>query len=418
MPGDIDSVYQYICQLTDHQPDNVAHRQIIYGFLNANVRSLFTRKPWTFARKVAQVTLRGDVVGGTATFTQGSKSVVGIGTAFTSAMEGMWINVGLTDFNPAHWFRIGRVQSTTQAYLDEQWLLPGIGPTTYTLRQRFVAMPRDCVNYQNVWDSQDVQGILGYQRPESADRGWFDESITGTPKWYSDADSWNPRTPDRAPTATLHAALGSLVADRPLKYKYTWLVGDTETGASPIVEITPTGTSLQVDLSGFQENLTAADGRKACLYKADDTGIFYKLDEFNGATYVDDGSVAVNRAIPYTDANNRQYIRVYPRLAAGSDDLVVSVRYWFTPRELQKASDYPEMPPDAEEAVKAMTIADVFTKNGNAGQANVWRALAKERIGHLERHYLTQRTSIAVRRPYGQQRSTYMMGTDPVLVDP
>lgn len=409
--------YRWICAQAQYDPDNVNYKAAIREFYNANARRVFTMHPWTFARKVAQIDLYGDITGGTVTLTNGGRTVAGVGTAFTSSMQGMWIQPGLTGFKSKLWAQIGRVLNSTTAYLVSPYVWPSVSGSAYTIRQRSAPMPKDCVNYQDVWDANDKSGILGYRNPFEAERIWYDEDVSGTPRWYTDADPWNPQTPERALTAVQsNTAPGALVSGRTYVYRYTWFLGEVETGASPDVEITITGGNDTVTLSGFEQT-GPTDGRYARIYRAEkDVGVFYRITTtYDFTSYVDDGTIT-DRTYPYMDGNNIQYIRPYPRYAAGDGGSVL-VRYHYAPRPIQKDTDYVEMPMDAAEAVKAYTVADVLGSVANAApQAKYWRDLGDERVRQMMRLYITQRPNVARRRAFVGGRMSYMVGSDPTVI--
>lgn len=415
MPADWKSSRVNIYQQSDYQPNSSAYDTQLLAFYNTNMRAIVRMHPWTFLRRTAVVRLYADYATGTATFTANSRVVTGSGTAWTSTMAGSWIQAATSSFSIRRWHRIGRVASATSLFLEDPF--PGVTATgsVFTIRQRFVPMPRDCLNYQTTTDPQQKQGMLWYVPPDEADASMYNEDTTGTPRLYTDADPWSPRTPERALTATL-AAGGSLVAGRVYVYKWTWQVGDTETGSSPTVEATPTGATLKVSLSGFQEIDSAVYGQSAVLYRAEkDVGIFYKLADVTSDPYVDDGTVTLDRSLTYYDANQRQYIRPFPRLGAGSDELDVNVRYHFLPREIQKDSDYLEMPDDVCDVVRAMTVVDVLRTKANASAAtlDVWGEVVKNGIRSMEKRYMAQAPNTTVRRPFSGGAMRWITGTDP-----
>lgn len=414
MPGDWNSTYRFICQMTGFDPESSAYKTQIMAYWNSATRDLFGRHPWNFAMRLATVNVNPDYTTGTCTFTSGSNELTGSGTAWTQKMEGAYIHTGLTSLNPTGWRRIGRYSSATSMYLEEDWPSPTVAASTHTIRQLYVAMPKDCKKYQLLTDEHTDKGMLYYQAPAAVDRRYLDPDVTGTPRWFTDAPDLNPRTPERALTATL-AAGGSLTSGRTYIYKYTWFVGDIETGCSPTVSATPSGGNLTVALSGFQEISPLSDGRIAYLYRAEsDVGIFYRLAQVSsaGGTLTDDGTTYTpDRANPYVDGNRVQMIRVYPRLGTGDSTVTHTIRYWAFPREVQKDSDYFEMPQDAEEAVKAMVIANILRSvGGSSGQAEHWERVATERIRVLEKHELSQKPNEIVRGAFGHARSGWILG--------
>lgn len=413
MSGDFGANYRYICSQVDYDPDDTQYRTQVLGFWNAAKRLLFAMKPWTFAEKFAVLSLQGDYATGTAIFTSGSRTVVGSGTAWTTAMEGSYIQTGTSAFSPTRWARIGRVGSATTMFLVDPWPFAGASGVAHTIRQRYVPMPRDCINYENIWNPALAIGEIRYMARAEFERVPMNEETTGTTRVFASAESWTPPTPERALTATLSASAGTLVDGRTYQFKYTWVIGGTESGASPVVEVTAATATPSVNLTDMQE-VGATDGRYLRLYMAEkDVGIYYRV-----ATYSNVSTIAVtapisDRTYPYMDGAQTQYIQPYPRYGAG-DSAEVRVRYHAMPRETQKLSDYEEMPLDAIEAIRATTIADVLgSKAGMVTREDYWRGLAKDRIRQLESHYLVQAPSRIIRRPFDGRSATYLTGSDP-----
>lgn len=414
MPGDLASTLRYVKQVTGYEPQSDTYDAQLVGFWNARQTELFGIAEWNFAMRLATLSVQPDYATGLCTFTNGSNELSGSGTSWTTAMEGSYIQAATSSFSPAGWRRIGRVASTTSAYLEEDWDLPTASSSAHTIRQLFVPMPKDCKNYRMVTDDQGDRGMLRYVSPGEADRSYLDNDTTGTPCWYTDGPDLNPRTPERALTASLSATAGTLTVGRTYYYKYTWYVGGIETGCSPVVSQTPSVGNQTIALSGFQEISPLADGRVAYLYRADDVGIYYRIATVSsaGGTYNDSGT-APDRSIPYLDGNRRQFVRVYPRLGAGESADTYTIRYQCYPRELQKDSDYPEMPGDAVEAVRAQVIADVLRSvAGASGSAEHWEALAKDRIRTLQKTEIAQKPINLVRgAQYADNRPFRVLGT-------
>lgn len=398
----------FIRQQTAFEPENDSYNAQLLGFFNTNLLHVFTMRAWTFARKVAVIPVYADVATGTVTLTNGSRSVVGSGTAWTTAMEGCYLQTGTSAFNPGRWVRIGRVSSATVLLLESPYPFAGVAGVAHTIRQRYVPMPRDCVRYQTVTDANADRGMLAYRNPYEVDRIYLDEDVGGTPFWYTDAPSYNPPTPERALTATLTAG-GALVSGRTYQWKYTWRIGDAETGASNVVEATPSGANLSVNLTGMQE-IAGNDGRYLRLYQAEkDVGIFYLVGEYSAVsagTPIPIADPITDRTTPYVDGNQTQFIRVFPRNNTDST-IYASVRYHYRPREIQKDSDYPDMPTDCEEAITALTIANVLDTQNNPSGAATWRNLAAARIRTMEGTYMAQEPEATVRRTWIGSRGGY-----------
>lgn len=416
MPSSFLDSYRLIAARVDFDPDSTQYKGQVKRLYNAHMRHLCALRNWTFMRKVATVTLSADVTTGLVTLTNGSATVTGVGTSWTTAMEGRWINIGTASYNPSTWARIGRVASATSLRLESPWTPATSASTTYTIRQRYVQMPRDCLRYQTVWDEQNDRGMLRYVNPYEADKLYLDPDISGTPFWYTDAPTYHGPTPDRAPTAALVAG-GTLSTSISYTYKYTWTIGGCETGSSADVTATPTAGNQTIRLTGLQE-VSGTDGRYLNVYRSEsDVGVFYKLGTYSNVTQIDDdGSVTPDRTTPYFDGNESVFVRVFPR-NSNTTDVVASLRYQYVPREIQKDSDYPDIPNgDALDAIQCFTIADLIAKAGNDAIAETWRKQAQARIRELERVALDQEPQETVRRTWwGSRRGYRVYVPNPVI---
>jgi hypothetical protein len=403
VPSSFIDSYRIICARCDFDPDNTQYKLQVKRFYNANLRHVATMNNWIFTRKIATVSVLPDYAVGTALLTNGSRIVLGTGTTWTTAMEGMWINPSITttSFDPSLWARVGRVLGAGSILLEYPWQGSNYIGTTYTLRQRYVQMPRDCFRYQTLLNEQQQRGRLIYKNPYEFDRQFsMSPLVVGTPWWYTDAPVWNGPTPDRALTVAARAG-GSLSESLTYTYKYTWTIGGSETGASGEVSYTPAGGNDTARLTGIQDT-GVTDGRYLNLYRSEsDVGVFYFLNTYSNVSQIDDdGSITPDRNRRYFDSNNVQFVRVFP-YNGDTVPSVTTIRYQYVPNEIIKDSDYPDLPNgDALEAVQMLTIADVIAKAGNDAVANTWRAQATARIKEMERTQLDQEPNQIVRQPW------------------
>lgn len=416
MPGSVLDLYRDNCVLLQFDPQNTGDKLAFYRMLNVKMLELYQQEPWKFAMATGYVTAYGDYTTGTALFTSGNRVVTGTGTAWASAnAESAWIAPG-TNPTEDQWVRIGRVASDTQILLVDPYPFATTTSASYTIRWRFAPLPRDVLSFRGITARVNNFGPLKFISDVSAQSNYLDLITTGNPIMYTPAvpPQWRrgagiPDSPATAPTLT--ASLGAGLSPGVYQYRYTWYMNGIETGSSPIASITISGAiNNQVQLSGL-EQVGALQGRYARIYRADATGIFYRIADVTTTTYTDDGSTT-DYTLPYYEGARTQYVRFYPRPTVTS--FLVDLLYHARPRLVQKDSDYLDMPLDAESAVLYGAIASIAAGRNKPAIAAKYDQFWQRQIDLLRRTELTETPDLmtrdGIKNPPGRWR--------PQLVNP
>lgn len=377
MPGNAYEMFRSAAFHLQFDPDNTGYKKTFYRVLNEQAEDFYNRCRWSWNAAVGYVYARGDYSTGTATLTQNSRVVTGSGTSWNETHEGMWIGAG-TSPSEVDYVRIGRVASATQILLVDPYAPTTASSSAYVIRQRYIPLPRDVLAYDGMVARATNYGPLRFFTEGEAEDMFLRPGDGGNPVAFTPAvpPPWRlgatqPDSPATAPTLTA-AAGGSLTSGATYRYKYTWVMNGIETGASPEAEVTVTAPNLTTTLSNL-ELIGAVQGRYARIYRADSTGIFYRVGDVTtlGATTTpttDDGTLT-DYTRPFYEGGQIKYIRVWPRTS--ETKLELELRYQARPRLIQKDSDYLDMPIDAQNAVLFGTIsamARAYNKGAVAAQ--------------------------------------------------
>lgn len=397
----VGDIYEFVQYVLDFAPENIGYKQGFYRVLNMKANDFYRLCPWTFLNTKSTVTARGDYTTGTVTLTNGSRSVVGVGTTWDSTMDEAWIAPGTTP-SAADFVRVGRVTGTTQLYLVEAYTGATVAGTAYTIRWRYNRLPLDLLDMQAMTARIVKYGELAFVSAAQERQSYLNEDITGTPICYTPANPevWQrgqvtPPTPTNAPTVTYSATVSTLTTGTVYQYCYTWLMHGIETACSPIVEATPVPGTPSVVLSNF-ERVGATEGRTVRIYRAVKTeGIFKKIADVNATPYTDSGT-AVDDTLVYTENNDTLWMRFYPRPGIGTS-YSVELAYQLRPRLLQKDSDRIAGPPDACDAIVYATIAEMARKSSNGNAAAQYEQMASRAVDRCRRTYLNYKPDGVVR---------------------
>ena len=418
MPGPASELYRSFCFHLQYDPQNSGHKTSFYRQFNEEALHLYQRAHWKWNNAKAWVYARGDVTTGTATFTRGSRVVTGVGTSWDVTHDEFWISPG-TDPQEQEFVRVGRVASSTQVLLVDPYPSPTI-TTSYVMRQRYIPLPRDVLAYDGMVCHVNNFGPLAFCSSSEMDAYYMRPSEAGTPRAFGPASAppWRPGatqpdTPITSPTLT-QVAGGSLSALGTFRYKYTWVMNGVETGASPEAEITLTAGNQTVQVSNLEE-VGALQGRYARLYRANAAnGIFYRVGTNTTSDYTttpvsDDGS-QTDYTKPYNEGSQTQFVRVWP--LTSENKLTMEVTYQALPRPIQKDSDYPDMPIDAQSAVLWATVASFARAMGKGGLAAAMQDRADKAVNQLLALGTHERPQTMVRRALSANR------VGPVLLPP
>lgn len=393
-------LYTSIAAAVGYDPENVSYKAAVFQEMNEQADFLCGYRAWPFAMATTTVTARGDYTTGKAQFTNGSNVVTGsLLASWTNVMASAWVAPG-SDPEPQDFVRIGRVDD---AKTDSLLLVdPYPGATTYgdyTIRWRFIQLPRDCLRLDGLGPGENNFNRFEFvPSDEALRRGWTERLTAGgipfalipgaAPQWL--LGMGQPRTPDNAPSATL-APSGVLIVGHVYEWRYTWFHHGVETGSSPIVSATPTAANRTAWLSGLQE-CTALDGRYIRFYRRDKTlqEPWYSIGRFYDVTIVVDNGLALDRTLHYYDSNSVYLLRTWPRATAGTT-YNFDIRYQSRPRNVQKDTDYFDMPEDAVTVIKYLTIAALATRFKALAIAARAEKTATRLIEEMEAAHLTER---------------------------
>jgi hypothetical protein len=126
---------------SDYTQTVVGNRLIRY--INDVRRELYKKHDWTFLRKRYQVNLPTDEDTGTVSINQDSRTVTGVGTAFTSDMEGRYIHFSHDSNSKEEWYKIATVNSSTELILEASFVDDSISGEDYLIRKIFHRVPGD-----------------------------------------------------------------------------------------------------------------------------------------------------------------------------------------------------------------------------------------------------------------------------------
>jgi hypothetical protein len=392
-PKSIGDHYKTCAYVLDYDPESTGYKQGWYRILNMKLSEFCRLRAWRFLETKTTITARGDYTTGTASFTNGSRTVTGSGTTWTTTMEEAWIAPG-SDPAPGDFVRIGRVASTTTIYLPEAYTGSTAAGSAYTIRYRYHKLPDDCLDMHALVARVQLYGKLSYVSTPTEAQVFYNEKITGKPLAFTPAnpEPWQrglvmPPTPTHAPTVSYTAAASTLTVNTVYQYCYTWVMNGVESGCSPIAEATPTGGTPTVRLTAF-DRVGATEGRYIRIYRAiKNDGVFYKIADVTTTPY-DDSGTANDETMVYYENSIPQHIRFYPR--PGTDDTYpVELTYQQRPRDVQKDSDRLPLPPDAEQYVIYSTIAELArSKAGAAAVAAQYDRQAALALARCEKFYI------------------------------
>lgn len=387
----VDDITRQVCGLLDFDPEEPKYARLVLSYVNSVYQGIFASKPYTFAMAEAEVALLPDDTTGTVTVTSGSRVVTGVGTLWGARHEGAWIY--LPD---AQWYRVALVNSTLQILLHLPYQGANAVGATFTLRQRYVAMPRDIVDYHGFTCRDANRREIRFLSPAEEQHYVLTDEDSGPPSLVTDAPPWSPRTPNVAPTLTVVTGVGSLVPGRTYRYCVTHRLAGVESGPSLIAEVTiPSAAgNYSVRITSMEASLAAP--QTVQIYRADgsDASLYFLTGVRAVAAYDDDGA-STDPEYPLVDEANHVYVRFWPR---PTESETVTVRYHFRPRKLLKPSDVPELPTHHHEALVWGAALRLFKKNGDDVGVRLAQGMLKEKMDEIEARHLTRVQDIAVRQ--------------------
>lgn len=150
-------------------------------FINTAYSRILSRQAWTGVRGQTEISVDTLYDTGTVNVTQGSATVQGTLTSFTSAMIGrqFFLSPGVTGSN-APFYTIIAVPNGTTLTLDRPWGLPTATTQAYNILTVYLTMPSDFLNLETVVDIQNNWKLhLNFQQA-NLDVWDAKRSVTGT----------------------------------------------------------------------------------------------------------------------------------------------------------------------------------------------------------------------------------------------
>jgi len=116
--------------------------------VNVCQKSLYLRSVWRWAQKIARITTTAVYNTGTVTLTEGSATVTGSGTTFTSGMVGRKFQRSQSTGR----FVIDAYVSPTQITLDRSWPYDTETAAVYSIFEDTYALPSDLGRLKSIYD--------------------------------------------------------------------------------------------------------------------------------------------------------------------------------------------------------------------------------------------------------------------------
>ena len=116
----------------------------ILRFINDARREIARKNSWNCLKKHCNIYLPADYSTGTVALASQGQTVTGTDTIWTSAMVGRYINFGTTSQQEYEWYRIVKVNSTTELVIDAPYVgSVALTASTYRIRKIYHRIPGD-----------------------------------------------------------------------------------------------------------------------------------------------------------------------------------------------------------------------------------------------------------------------------------
>ena len=132
---------------------NLAYQEVSYSYF------------WEYLKRTGEFVAIPNYTTGTVTVTNGSPTVTGSGTVWTSAMQGRYFQVQDSD----NWYRIAFVNSSTELFLESNVVEDSNSGKTYKIWKRFNYLHSEV----RVLASIDDLNIVGRQLNAAMQSGWY-----------------------------------------------------------------------------------------------------------------------------------------------------------------------------------------------------------------------------------------------------
>lgn len=360
------------------KPNTAAHRADIRREIAAADQRICGQAPWPFLRTTVAFPMYAneeDVA--TADFTAAGHLV----TLTVGSTDATWLGAYVLAPDGEE-YEIAEVPSSSTLKLTTAYAGTTV-TDTFTVKYLRYALPADCAGVYSLLDRTNRNLTTRILRAEEVVYPLNDDDASGIVTCIIEKDT----TQEYAPLATLVGTLGaggSLTVGTKYRWLYTYIVAGRESGASNIVEVTPTTGNQTVTLSAI-EATTANSGRKKRVYRDSGTGVFQYVTTLAEATasWPDDGLVTPDRTARFEDETAiRRYIRAWGR---PSEDIELELQYHRRPRRLAGDTDVPVLPAAYHDIIVDMTVREFKERAGEA--TGTLDQKIKHRLAELAREF-------------------------------
>ena len=402
-----------------HKPNKRSYRPTIARdevnqIVNQIYIEFFTDRPWSFAQDTVDLQVYKDVTDSTGTLAAGT-ATINVGTAgffLSSWMEGMILEIGNTTNDNGEYI-IQKVVSGTQAILEDFSAVDNVAATaSFTVKQRYVDMPSDCVMPVSVGIRSITQGphthfyALSRLRDEQLN---LLLSITGLPTdWvlYDDISIIQPVTP---PTLSL-SGTGTFTEVGTYYAKYTFIEGNRESAPSPEASVEVVATT-QINATNLQNTGVNSGTLKRMYVRTAASKAYYRVTNadvaettnFQNNLALDASYLSKGVRLP-GNGGNYQRVRLYPRQ---DTDYKVSIRYLKCPDLLIEDSDTPDFPVVHHRYLVYRACQELFVKHDNLAHSELYRKKADAELFRIEQRFLSSGAEMWVKEAFTQDANFF-----------
>lgn len=406
---------QQVLRKMDFNPKLAAYKADVRDRLSDHYLEISSEAPWLFLQSsvpftvyapVSNDTLATDVTVSYAVSSTEPRRLNASTALFTSAMEGAWFNSGAVG---ARNFTIGRVFSSTVAYLTEAFSTSAGTTTAWTITWPRQLLPEDCLEPLGWVDEEQGRGRLLSMARKGSELRFFKSTDQGDPEVIVEGDALTLRPPAKAPTLVGTFSGGELTVGNTYEYCYTFYYCGRESAPSPVAEIKPSANNVR--LSAMEDTLyapvvggsrVATAGKIKRVYRRDKTG----EGRFELIAELEDGDTTLTiggQLINTTLHSDYDHVRVLHPIGvretvnfhrAPTTDRTLRLRYLRRVRPLQGAADIPEWPERYRPLLVDRVLAEKFAAIGDTAAANVHLALAAERLERMRSRELSRTDTV------------------------
>lgn len=402
--------------IVDYDPNVQTYRDEVTQILNQIYLEFFTDRPWSFAQDNVDLQVYSDVIDTNGTLTSGSSTITSGGTVFISGggswMQGMILEIGNTD-NDNGEYVIQKILNTGSAILEGFTAVDNVvGTATFTIKQRYIDMPQDCVMPVSIGIRDVTQGphthfyALSRLRDEQLN---LLLSITGLPTdWvlYDDTSVLQPITPV---TLTLSGS-GTFTEVGTYYAKYTFVEGTRESAPSPEASVAVVG-STQINATNIQTTGANSGTLKRMYVRTSASKAYYQVTnadigettDFQNNLALDASYLSKGVRLP-EHGGNYQRVRLYPRQGTSYK---VSIRYLKRPPMLIDDSDTPDYPVVHHRYLVYRACQEIFVKHDNLPHSELYRKKADTELLKIEQRFLTSGAQMWVKEAFTQDANFF-----------